>query len=341
VRELVRSGAVDVVAVLFRDRIARGVYAQLLAEEFRRHGARLVALNSRGDDSPDGELGDNILDVIAGWERKKIAERMNRGKRRKAREGKVIAGPSPDYGFRYNEDRDGYVVDEEKMPLVRRIFRMVGAEGATLNSVRRTLEKEGILAPSGRRGWSRQFLRTRIEDDVYLSHTFEEVSALVFPEAAASLDPSRSYGVWWYGKKRHPHSQKRVASPDDTPRYRRTVKSVSAPREEWIAVPVPDAGIPKQWVLAAREAIKENEWSSNAGYRTWELSGGVLRCASCGRTMSVNYIAAKGRGYYRAVRAAITGAWRTDAPRAAPSGRRRPKPRSGNSYVACSPTPRA
>ena len=128
-RALVRSGAADAVAVLFRDRIARGVYAQLLAEEFRQHEARLVALNSWSDDSPDGELGDNILDVIAAWERKKIAERMNRGKRRKAKEDKVIAGPSPDYGFRYNENRDGYVVDEEKMPLIRRIFRMVGAEG--------------------------------------------------------------------------------------------------------------------------------------------------------------------------------------------------------------------
>ena len=82
VRGLVRGGAADAVVVLFRDRIARGVYAQLLAEEFRQHGARLVALNSSGDDSPDAELGDNILDVIAAWERKKIAERMNRGKRR-------------------------------------------------------------------------------------------------------------------------------------------------------------------------------------------------------------------------------------------------------------------
>ena len=112
----------NAVVVLFRDRIARGVYAQLLAEEFRNNGARLVALNSRGDDSPDGELGDNILDVIAGWERKKIAERMNRGKRRKAREGKIVAGPRPNYGFRFNEERDGYLIDEEMMALIRRIF---------------------------------------------------------------------------------------------------------------------------------------------------------------------------------------------------------------------------
>ncbi len=196
IREMVAAGRVGVVVVLFRDRIARGVYAQLLAEEFREHGARLIALNSRGDDSPDGELSDNILDVIAAWERKKIAERMNRGKRRKAREGKVVAGPRPNYGFRFNENRDGYLVDEAKMALVRRIFRMVGAEGMTLNATRCTLEKEGILTPSGRRNWSRQYLRDCIYDDTYLSHTFEEISQLVTPEVAGSLDPSCNYGVW-------------------------------------------------------------------------------------------------------------------------------------------------
>jgi site-specific DNA recombinase len=196
VREMVNAGGVDAVVVLFRDRIARGVYAQLLAEEFREHGARLIALNSRGDDSPDGELGDNILDVIVAWERKKIAERMNRGKRRKAKEGKIVAGPRPNYGFRFKENRDGYLVDEDKMAVVRRVFRMVGVEGMTLNAARCALEKEGILSPSGRRGWSRQYLRNCINDDVYLSHSFEEVSALVSPEVASSLDTLRDHGVW-------------------------------------------------------------------------------------------------------------------------------------------------
>src|ERR687898_394517 len=149
VREIVATGSVNAVVVLFRDRIARGVYAQLLAEEFRDHGARLIALNSRGDDSPDGELGDNILDVIAAWERKKIAERMNRGKRRKAREGKIVAGPRPNYGFRFNEERDGYLIDEEKMAVARRVFRMMGLEGMALNRVRNTLEGEGTRTSSG------------------------------------------------------------------------------------------------------------------------------------------------------------------------------------------------
>src|SRR3712207_4065978 len=274
VREMVAAGGADAVVVLYRDRIARGVYAQLLAEEFRDHGARLVALNSRGDDSPDGELGDNILDVIAAWERKKIAERMNRGKRRKAKEGKVVAGPRPHYGFRFNGTRDGYIVDGEKMSVVKRIFRMVAVEGMALNAVRRTMENDHIPSPSGARYWSNQYLRNCINDDVYLAHTCAEISERVSPEVAATLDPSRNYGVWYYGTERHTYSQKRETAPDGSLRYRKIKKSVPVPREDWIAVPVPDSGIPREWVMAARSSIEGNRWFSNAGHRVWELTGG-------------------------------------------------------------------
>jgi site-specific DNA recombinase len=67
VRERVAVGGVHAVVVLFRDRIARGVYAQILSEEFAQSGCRLIALNSQVDDSPEGELHSGMLDLIAGW----------------------------------------------------------------------------------------------------------------------------------------------------------------------------------------------------------------------------------------------------------------------------------
>jgi hypothetical protein len=39
-------------------------------------------------------------------------------------------------------------------------------------------------------------------------------------------------------------------------------------------VPVPESGIPREWVDAAREAIKDNQRQSANGDRFWELSGG-------------------------------------------------------------------
>jgi site-specific DNA recombinase len=72
------------------------------------------------------------------------------------------------------------------------------------------------------------------------------------------------------------------------------------PKEEWIAVPVPDAGIPREWVDAARTAIAHNRAPSLAGNRFWELSGGVFYCGECGRRMTPTTVnAACGHLYYR------------------------------------------
>jgi hypothetical protein len=85
---------------------------------------------------------------------------------RKTREGKVLAGRVPDYGFAFNEARDNYVVNEETMDVVWRIFYMVGREGKSISAVKKILISEGLPSPGGRR-WERGFIRSTIKDDVY------------------------------------------------------------------------------------------------------------------------------------------------------------------------------
>jgi len=60
------------------------VYLSYLREAFGQHGCKFRALNDRGDDSPEGQLTDAILEQIAPFERLKIAEGSRRGKLRKA-----------------------------------------------------------------------------------------------------------------------------------------------------------------------------------------------------------------------------------------------------------------
>ncbi len=297
-RDLVATGSVNVVVVSKRDRLARGLYAGYLKNEFKRRGVELAALDSITEDTPYGELLENTLDNFSEFERFMIADRMRRGKRSKSKQGKLVAGPQSDYGFRYNDARDGYEVDEVRMALVRRIFRMVGVEGMTLNAVAGRLEAEGIPAPRGGRTWNRPTLRKFILSDVYLRHSYEEVAKIVSGEVAAKLDPSAHYGISWYGKKHHTHHRE-VRIKNGKKAYPRVKKSVDVPREEWIGVPVPDPGIPREWVLAAREAIKDNERVSNCGRHFWELTGGVLRCAACGGAMATNYMTPRQTGYYR------------------------------------------
>jgi len=285
VRDLVAAGGVSVVVAQDRDRFAREpAYHYLLKREFAEHGTRLAALNERGDESPEGELTDGILDQLAKYERAKIVERSRRGKLRKAREGKVVAGHTPNYGFRYNAARDGYVVDEEKMQVVRRIFRMVGAEGVSTHTVARTLEREGVPNPGGGRYWYKRLVKQFILDDVYRPHTFEEVAALVAPEVAARLDPDELYGVWWFNRRRTTASQVAVAGPEGR-EYKRKSHVAYKDRAEWIAVPVPGSGVPREWLDAARTVVAGYRSPSKLGGRFWELSGALMRCGVCGRAM--------------------------------------------------------
>jgi site-specific DNA recombinase len=285
VRDLVAAGGVSVVLAQDRDRFAREpTYHYLLKREFAEHGTRLAALSDSGDESPEGELTDGILDQLAKYERAKIVERSRRGKLRKAREGKVVAGHTPNYGFRYNAARDGYVVDEEKMQVVRRIFRMVGAEGVSTHTVARTLEREGVPNPAGGRYWYKRLVKRFILDDVYRPHTFEEVAALVAPEVAARLDPDGLYGVWWFNRRRTTATQVAVAGPEGR-EYKRKSHVAYKDRGEWVAVPVPDSGVQREWVDAARTVVAGYRSPSKLGGRIWELSGALMRCGVCGRAM--------------------------------------------------------
>src|ERR687897_1338889 len=100
VRDLVAEGGVSVVLAQDRDRFAREpAYHYLLKREFEEQGTKIRALNDRGDESPEGELTDGILDQLAKYERAKTAERTQRGKLKKAREGRVCS-TKPKFGFR-------------------------------------------------------------------------------------------------------------------------------------------------------------------------------------------------------------------------------------------------
>jgi site-specific DNA recombinase len=298
VRDLVGAGGVSVVLAQDRDRFAREpAYHYLLRREFEEHGTKIRALNDRGDDSPEGELTDGILDQLGKYERAKISERSRRGKLQKARQGKVMAGPRVKYGFKLNASRDGLLVDEEKMRVVTRIFRMVGTEGHSMYAVFKTFERERLPTPGGGKHWDRAFFRIAILDDVYKPHTYQEVEKLVSPEVAAGLDREKLYGIWWYNRLRVRTRQ--VSEPSENGRrYRREARFTVKPKEEWVAVPVPYAGIPREVVDAARAAIKDNRVPSKARRRFWELSGGILRCAECSHTTANHSVRANSGTHY-------------------------------------------
>jgi site-specific DNA recombinase len=243
VRDLVAAGGVSVVLAQDRDRFAREpAYHYLLKREFEEHGTTIRALNDRGDDSPEGELTDGILDQLAKYERAKTAERSRRGKLRKVRKGKIVAGAAPAYGFRFNDARDGYVVDGDAMSVVGRIFRMIGAQGVSLRGVITVLNREGVELPASTNNkskrWGVTFVRDCIiRDDLFKPHAFEELQGIVCdrllsPDVLAGLDASGVYGVAWFNKARTYTTQVAAIDGNGTKRYKKQTRTIRRPRSE-------------------------------------------------------------------------------------------------------------
>lgn len=228
------------------------------------------------------------MDALAEEERDQIMARTRAGKLGKARRGLMPGGNQVHFGFRFvGGSAEEYEVDEGRMALVERIFRMVGQEGQSLTAVKTAFEREGIATPRGARWWNISTVKRIIDNDVYLARPYDGVAALVSPEVAAKLDPSERYGIYWFGRVRMRRNYE--SGPGDT---KFTVERNA--REEWVAIPVPDSGIHPEWVRAARKRIANNvHWSPNTSADV--RLRGRIRCA-CGYSMS--NIQSDGRRYY-------------------------------------------
>ncbi len=231
VRDLVAEGGVSIVLAQDRDRFSREpAYHYLLKREFEEKGCKIKALNDRGDDSPEGELTDGILDQLAKYERAKISERTRRGKLRKAREGKITATMKPPYGFRYNVARDGLDAYPPEMAVVEQVFRWA-ADGSGTTIIQRRLYDLNIPAPTGGEMWSRAVIKRMVMNDIHRPHTYDETAALVSPEIAATLDPAKEYGIRWWNRSNQTTRQVTEQGGSGQRLYRKRTISVARDRE--------------------------------------------------------------------------------------------------------------
>lgn len=282
VLDLCERQRVDVVVAQSRDRFGEYPYPDLLAGMLAQHGAKMRTPDDAGE-GEDAEIANMFRDWMARRERRNTARRSRSKKLEKARQGWIVPSHTPTYGFGYagpKKERT-YEVEPDHMAVVSRIFRMVGVERLGIRTVARKLNTEGVPTPplpnkikhpEKGRDWNRQFIRDCIAQDVYRAHAPEEIGALVdqgfmAPEVAVRLDPEKSYGIWWYEGGDYEGVKHRVA------------------------VPVPDSGVPREWVDAARAEVESHVSPSSAGGRPfWELSGGVLYCSGCGRRMMTHTV---------------------------------------------------
>ena len=262
-RDAAAAGAIDRLYVLCPDRLSRTYAHQMvLIDELHRCGVEVVFVNHELGKTPEDNLLLQVQSMIGEYERAKILERSRRGKLHAARAGKIsILGRAP-FGYRYSP-ADGacpaqYSVHLPEAAVVRQIFQQAAVERMSLRQVCKTLEKQGVLSPTGNKRWSCSTLKGMLGNPAY--------------KGAAS-----------YGKTCHGPMRPRLRVRRGGRAIPRRGQSVyAAPPQQWIAVAVP--AIVEESIFDAAAAQQEE----NRKRRRQRASGpasllaGLLVCSGCG-----------------------------------------------------------
>jgi len=242
VLRLAAEGKIDAALAPKRDRFYRSRLLRLATDQdLEDHGVKLLALDDTGH-----MVADSMLDSFAEYERTIIRDRLMDGKRRKAHQGEIPGGGHAPYGFSWTVNDNGKqagLVPNGDMETVRMIFEMV-ARGDSLHTIAHALS--AVPTPRGGRRWH--------------------------PNTIARIMRNECYkGIYHYGKHRTVRTPGRDKKRRDTPLQ----------KEEWIAVPVADSGIPHELIDAARGKLDARYRPRPKAKSFFEL-GGMLACAECG-----------------------------------------------------------
>lgn len=277
--EDVGKGLIQKIVVYRLDRLSRSItdFGRLW-EVLKKHHVEFVSINETFDTStPMGRAMLNIIMVFAQLERETTAERVRDNYYQRAKLGSWPGGPAP-YGFSIgrlpSQDRvtAPTLIPNEHMETVERIFHTYAGCGATLGSVARALNADGIPAPK-RATWDNVTisrilhspLYVMADEDVYL---YYKGKGLVFANALEDFDGlhagmvvgkrDRSAGKYQDLKEQH---------------FSLSNHYGTVPSEVWL---------PCQYKLDSNRQLG----GKGRGKHTW-LSG-LLKCRNCGYSVKVN-----------------------------------------------------
>lgn len=169
-RQLVRAKQARWFICYDPDRFSRNLLNQLLVtDEIDKSGAELVFLQHNREKTAEGNLFYAIRGAIAEFEKKKILERTQRGKRGKAKRG-LLPGYVKPYGYTMDTETDQLVIHDVEAAWVSRIFQWAAApdpqERLTAGRIAQRLNEWGVPAPRGNH-WYRSTVTGILRNPLY------------------------------------------------------------------------------------------------------------------------------------------------------------------------------
>jgi site-specific DNA recombinase len=246
--------AVEAVIVYASDRLTRNLaHLLLLREQMAVAGVELhYCTRGKSENSPEGQMTENIEGVFNEYWRAKIAEGSMRGRNKKAETGHCVLGGRPPFGYRVVDGRT--VIHAPEAAVVRQIFAWYTYGEDTLPpfslmEITRRLNDSPMRTQRGGQ-WSATTVLNLLKREMYA-------------------------GVAYYGKTR------KGQRADG----KRT--NVKQPPDRWVRMDVADlALVDAETFQAAQKRLDENKHLAARNTRHDYLLRGRLRCGRCGRRMS-------------------------------------------------------
>ncbi|MGA9173545.1 MAG: recombinase family protein [Thermoactinomyces sp.] len=257
-REDVKKGIIKKVICLDPDRLSRKLMNQLIVtEEFERRGVDLVFVNGEYAKTPEGQLFYSLRGAISEFEKAKINERMSRGRKEKARQGKVLRDFQI-YGYSYDKENEQFVINEEEAEVVKLIFDLFTKPNPLvkgINGIAHYLTNKGIPTKRGAKVWHRQVVRQLLMNTAYIGEFYQN--------------------RW--------NTEGMLGNKHRSPEERIPIRQ--RPKEEWIKIPCP-AIIDEGTFTHAQRLLNESRrrWAKKSKHPY--LLSGLLRCGDCRNTMN-------------------------------------------------------
>lgn len=275
----VEKGLVQKIVVYRLDRFSRSLADfSRLWEVLRAHNVEFVSINESFDTStPMGRAMLNIIMIFAQLERETTAERVRDNYYQRAKLGSWPGGPAP-YGFTIGRMPDASgklspaLVPGEHIDVVERIFASYAEPDASLGSVARSLNADGIPAPK-RAVWDNVTLSRLLhsplyvmaDEDVYL---YYKGKGMIFANPLEDFD-----GL---------HAGMVVGKRDRTANKYNDLKDQHFSLANHFGLISSDLWLHCQYKLDGNRQLGQ----SGKGKHTW-LSG-LMKCADCGYSIKVN-----------------------------------------------------
>lgn len=284
-RDLVYEGEIQTVFVYAPDRLARKFALQaLLLEEFSRHGANIEFVRSVRGETPEEQLLLQMQGMIAEYERSMIIERSRRGKRHKAKQGRVNVLCGAPYGYHYHRVTDQsdayYEINPQEAATVRQVYTWYTEENDSIANIVRKLNADKVPTKSGNARWERTTVWGMLKNPAY--------------KGKACFGKTKAIS----GATKRSKKQRERGGP--SPRSRR---HQDVPQDQWIEIDVP-AIVEEKTFEWAQQRLAENAQRSKRRTIEPSLLQCLLVCDECGYAMyrtSTRTSAGKKIYYYRCI----------------------------------------